>query len=311
MKVAAVLRSWLTVQVNCLTDKGSSTVFKSIGQTHITSCRPFVLQLWICKREILQLLWNQTSLFICQNCNRFAFRLLSESCRDSGRKPLFTRSSVFKLASSPIPNPDSRIQNSDLTIQTWKFSFALLTMVQTIVVIGATGVQGGGVVSELLKDGLWNIRAVTRNPESDKGKALTAQGVKVVTADLDNTESLIKAFEVSYCFLLFPIPSLLTHKGCFCSLRLDQFLGACLYRWPGRSLQDRFQARSQHRQSCRGNILSRTLHLGHPSLRQKNDRREIHCSSYRPEGWSRWVHQRETSSTCEEDNISLAWILYY
>jgi len=70
-------------------------------------------------------------------------------------------------------------------------------MTRTITVIGATGVQGGGVVSALLKDGSWKIRGVTRNPESEKAKTLASQGVEVVTADLDDTKSLIKAFEGS------------------------------------------------------------------------------------------------------------------
>ena len=70
-------------------------------------------------------------------------------------------------------------------------------MSKTIAVIGATGVQGGGVIQELLKEGSWKIRAITRNPESDKAKALASQGVDVVTANLDDTGSLIKAFDVS------------------------------------------------------------------------------------------------------------------
>lgn len=36
-----------------------------------------------------------------------------------------------------------------------------------IVVIGATGTQGGGIVRDLLKDGEFAVRAITRNPNSD------------------------------------------------------------------------------------------------------------------------------------------------
>lgn len=65
-----------------------------------------------------------------------------------------------------------------------------------IVVIGATGAQGGSVVSSLLGDKSYRIRGVTRNPSSEKAKALSAKGVEVVTADSSDAGSLKKAFEV-------------------------------------------------------------------------------------------------------------------
>jgi len=67
-------------------------------------------------------------------------------------------------------------------------------MSKLIVVIGATGVQGGGVVREFLKDPTWKIRAVTRNVSSDTAKALAAKGVEVVTANIDDVPSLVAAF---------------------------------------------------------------------------------------------------------------------
>jgi uncharacterized protein YbjT (DUF2867 family) len=65
-----------------------------------------------------------------------------------------------------------------------------------IAVIGATGAQGGGLVQAILNDPSkeFAVRAITRNPASDKGKALAAQGVEVVAAELDDVESLKKAF---------------------------------------------------------------------------------------------------------------------
>jgi uncharacterized protein YbjT (DUF2867 family) len=45
---------------------------------------------------------------------------------------------------------------------------------QTIVVIGATGAQGGGVVRTLSAKGGYAIKAVTRKMESEKAKALAA-----------------------------------------------------------------------------------------------------------------------------------------
>jgi uncharacterized protein YbjT (DUF2867 family) len=66
-----------------------------------------------------------------------------------------------------------------------------------LTVVGATGVQGGSVVQSVLKSGKYKVRAVTRNTDSEKAKALASQGVEVVTADLNDEESLVKAFHVS------------------------------------------------------------------------------------------------------------------
>ena len=43
-------------------------------------------------------------------------------------------------------------------------------ILKTIVVTGATGLQGGSVARFLLKDGSFAVRAVTRNPASDAAK---------------------------------------------------------------------------------------------------------------------------------------------
>ncbi|HEY8851220.1 MAG TPA: NmrA/HSCARG family protein [Gemmatimonadaceae bacterium] len=66
-----------------------------------------------------------------------------------------------------------------------------------IAVVGATGAQGGGLVRAILddKNGSFTARAITRNVNSDKAKALADAGAEVVTADLDDVKSLKKAFE--------------------------------------------------------------------------------------------------------------------
>jgi uncharacterized protein YbjT (DUF2867 family) len=66
-----------------------------------------------------------------------------------------------------------------------------------IAVVGATGAQGGGLVRAILNDknGPFTARAITRNENSDKAKALADAGAEVVTADLDDVKSLKKAFE--------------------------------------------------------------------------------------------------------------------
>jgi uncharacterized protein YbjT (DUF2867 family) len=66
-----------------------------------------------------------------------------------------------------------------------------------IAVVGATGAQGGGLVRAILNDknGSFTARAITRNSNSDKAKALADAGAEVVTADLDDVKSLKQAFE--------------------------------------------------------------------------------------------------------------------
>ena len=65
-----------------------------------------------------------------------------------------------------------------------------------IAVVGSTGSQGGGLVRAILADpnGGFGARAITRDTNKDKAKALAAAGAEVVSADLDNVESLTKAF---------------------------------------------------------------------------------------------------------------------
>lgn len=66
---------------------------------------------------------------------------------------------------------------------------------KVIVVTGATGSQGGGVVNVMKKVPGWRVRAVTRNAGSDAAKKLAAEGVEVVEASYDHVESLVRAFE--------------------------------------------------------------------------------------------------------------------
>lgn len=64
---------------------------------------------------------------------------------------------------------------------------------KTIVVIGATGSQGTGIVNALINEGTFNVRAITRNPEKYSGKAHEA-----VYADLKDLKSLKDAFKNAY-----------------------------------------------------------------------------------------------------------------
>ncbi len=69
-----------------------------------------------------------------------------------------------------------------------------------ITVIGATGAQGGGVVRAILNDpdSEFSVRAVTRDVSSDKAKELERLGAEVVSADIDDEQSLRKAFDGAY-----------------------------------------------------------------------------------------------------------------
>jgi uncharacterized protein YbjT (DUF2867 family) len=69
-----------------------------------------------------------------------------------------------------------------------------------IAVVGATGAQGGGLVRAILSDKTspFTARALTRDVNSDKAKTLAALGAEVVAADLDDLESLRRAFAGAY-----------------------------------------------------------------------------------------------------------------
>jgi uncharacterized protein YbjT (DUF2867 family) len=69
-----------------------------------------------------------------------------------------------------------------------------------IAVVGATGAQGGGLVRAIMNDtnGSFTARALTRNINSDKAKLLSKLGAEVVAADLDDEESLKRAFKGAY-----------------------------------------------------------------------------------------------------------------
>ncbi|KAG4262513.1 hypothetical protein FPRO04_06373 [Fusarium proliferatum] len=70
-----------------------------------------------------------------------------------------------------------------------------MTTKKLIVIIGATGGQGGSVVNSFLNDPEWRVRDITRNPSSQKSKNLEARGAQVVQANLDDRASLAKAFQ--------------------------------------------------------------------------------------------------------------------
>ena len=69
-----------------------------------------------------------------------------------------------------------------------------------IAVVGATGAQGGGLVRAILADPehRFAVRAITRDPDSEKARALAAAGAEVVAGDADVPASLDAAFAGAY-----------------------------------------------------------------------------------------------------------------
>ena len=69
---------------------------------------------------------------------------------------------------------------------------------QIVSVVGGTGLQGGGVVEALLEREQFDVRVLTRNPDSEKAKSLAERGVEIVRADLNAPETLPSAFAGSH-----------------------------------------------------------------------------------------------------------------
>jgi uncharacterized protein YbjT (DUF2867 family) len=64
---------------------------------------------------------------------------------------------------------------------------------KTILITGATGKQGGATLRHLAKRGGFKLRAMTRKPDGEAAKALSALGAEVVAGDLNDAASLERA----------------------------------------------------------------------------------------------------------------------
>jgi uncharacterized protein YbjT (DUF2867 family) len=69
-----------------------------------------------------------------------------------------------------------------------------------ITIFGATGAQGGGLAHAILSDknSEFSVRAVTRDTTSEKAKKLAEMGAELITADIDDKQSLAKALQGAY-----------------------------------------------------------------------------------------------------------------
>ena len=68
---------------------------------------------------------------------------------------------------------------------------------ETVLVFGATGQQGGSVATALRSHG-WQVEALVRDPNTEKVKALAAQGIKPVRGDLADMQSIQVAMAGAY-----------------------------------------------------------------------------------------------------------------
>lgn len=68
------------------------------------------------------------------------------------------------------------------------------TKKKLVVVVGATGNQGGSVARRFLQDPRYAVRGLTRNPSSLASQELAGLGAEMVQAELEDVESLKKAF---------------------------------------------------------------------------------------------------------------------
>lgn len=71
-------------------------------------------------------------------------------------------------------------------------------MKKSILVIGATGAQGGSVARHLLQDGKFQVKCLTRNLQSEAALVLKEAGAELVKGDLGDKDSLVEALKGCY-----------------------------------------------------------------------------------------------------------------
>jgi uncharacterized protein YbjT (DUF2867 family) len=70
-------------------------------------------------------------------------------------------------------------------------------LVTTLMVTGATGRQGGAVARHLLEAG-FGVRALVRDPQTPRARALAEGGIELVQGDLEDRDSIQRALEGAY-----------------------------------------------------------------------------------------------------------------
>ena len=70
-----------------------------------------------------------------------------------------------------------------------------------IAIVGATGSQGGALARAIFNEGdksEFAVRALVRNPNSEKAEALKKWGAEIVKCDINDEASVTKAVEGAY-----------------------------------------------------------------------------------------------------------------
>jgi uncharacterized protein YbjT (DUF2867 family) len=80
---------------------------------------------------------------------------------------------------------------------------------KTVLVTGATGLQGGSVARHLVRSGKYNVRCLSRNTTSDKARALRQAGGELVAGDLGDRASLQAAMRG--CDVVFGVTNFWEH----------------------------------------------------------------------------------------------------
>lgn len=73
---------------------------------------------------------------------------------------------------------------------------------QSVLVVGATGHQGGSVAQRLLQTDGYNVAALTRSPTTETARRLSERGAKIIQGDLTNRNSLEQALADIDCAFL-------------------------------------------------------------------------------------------------------------
>ncbi|CAF2112324.1 unnamed protein product [Rotaria magnacalcarata] len=71
-------------------------------------------------------------------------------------------------------------------------------MKPVIVVVGATGQQGGSVINALINSNRWTVRGLSRNISSEGSQKLIANGVQMISCNIDCFDECVEAFKDAY-----------------------------------------------------------------------------------------------------------------
>lgn len=102
-----------------------------------------------------------------------------------------------------------------------------MTDSRTILVIGATGRQGGAVARQLLKRG-HAVHALTRTQDSDEARELTRLGAQIVGGDLDAPDTIVEA--MTGVDAVFAMTTFLTDAGLDGEVRHGHTLAAAAHQ---------------------------------------------------------------------------------